>query len=485
MKLGITRKLVLVLLASSILLVVAMALSIRWSFHEGFLNYLGEAELATLDDMVEDLANAYRREGDWQFLRANHRGWARFLPLGPDGRPIIPAQPPAERNRFNPPPRDLGRTPPPMRRPPPPAPTDKSGLSTRLRLLDENKQRVIGPPDNTGKAILRPIELDGDVIGWLSLSPLPVPSSTLDQKFRHEQLNAIYPTAVGALLLALIFGIPLGKTLLRPIKELTRGTRALTKGKYETRLEPKSKDELGQVANDFNILAKALERNEMLRRHGMADISHELRTPLGLLRGEIEAMQDNIRPTDEQQLNKLHNSIMQLNRLVDDLYDLALSDAGALSYRKDQLSLSDLILDAAEDSEPKLQKHGLQIKTNISPDLMVFGDSRRLRQVIDNLLKNSRRYTDAGGYIQINARQQGDMIEVTLEDTAPGINPEHAKHLFERFYREEGSRNRASGGAGLGLPICKNIIEAHQGKITGRPSSLGGLHISIILPTDQ
>lgn len=483
MRIGITSKMVLVLLATSILLVGAMAAAMRLSFQKGFIDYLTEAEWVRLDQTVEDLANAYRREGSWEFMRDRHRVWASFMPLNEQGRPLLPGA--ATRFTAAPFPNDMRA---PAQRlgdqasPPPPGPNDRSGLTTRLRLLDAKKQYLIGPPDTSGKVALRPINLDGEVVGWLSLTPQSVPTTGLEKSFRDEQLDAIYPIAAGALLLALLIGIPLGRHLLKPVKDVARGAHTLAQGEFDMRLEPRSRDELGQLAMDFNLLAEALQRNELLRRQGMANISHELRTPLALLRGEIEAMQDGIRPIDVFQLGKLHGSIMQLNRLVDDLYDLALTDAGALSYRKESLNLAAILRLSADSAEHRINQSSLALRQDIPDQLTVFGDARRLRQVVDNLLKNSRRYTDPGGEILISAWQTSRQVHFKIEDSAPGVDEEVLPHLFDRFYRTEGSRNRALAGAGLGLAICRNIVAAHQGEILAKPSSMGGLQIVVTLP---
>ncbi|MEJ1356184.1 MAG: ATP-binding protein [Candidatus Sedimenticola sp. (ex Thyasira tokunagai)] len=518
MKIGITGKLIIVLLVTTTLLVAAMAIATRWSFQKGFIDYLTEAELSRLDPMAADLAETYQKEGGWEFIRGNHRAWMSYLPhnqpghpgvlpppLGQNGwhrnngndleRPSMPAMPQGpERRQFSVTgedysqmsPHDGPRFPPGRSgRIPPAPPNDRSGLSTRLRLFDENQQYLIGPPDTSGKALFHPIRLDGVTIGWLNLSPLPLPATSLEQGFRDEQLNAIYPIAIGALLLALLMGIPMGRHLLRPVKEVAKGAHALTQGRFSTRLELHSQDELGRLADDFNNLAEVLERNEQLRRQGMADVSHELRTPLALLRGEIEAMQDGIRPLDSGQLERLHSSVMQLSSLVDDLYDLALADAGALSYRKERLDLADILTQAASTAEQSMTVKHLSFHMEIPDQLPLFADAQRIRQVIDNLLKNSHRYTAKGGNIVLSAWREGDYVSFKVEDSAPGVSSEILPRLFDRFYRGEISRNRASGGAGLGLSICRKIVEAHHGKIIANTSPLGGLQVQVTLPMEE
>ena len=476
---------VLAFLVTGALLVGAMALAISLNFQKGFNDYLTKTEMARLDNTVADLANLYRREGSWHMFPGNHGLWEQYVPRAAET---------AVRSRG---PGDAGSRPAltasPVTRLPargwvdrvPRVPGDPSGLGVRLRLLDAEKRYLIGPPDHSGNARLRPIELDGEVIGWLSLTPLPVPERALDRSFRDEQLNAVYPIAIGALLLSLLIGVPLGRYLLRPVQAVARGAHSLTRGNFDMRLDIRRRDELGQLAEDFNVLAKTLQQNELLRRQGMADVSHELRTPLALLQGEIEAMQDGIRPVNQAQLEKLHHSNTQLSRLVDDLYDLALTDAGALNYRKTSLNMAEVIEHSLEAAEYRFEQQRLSLQQEVADTLPLSGDARRLRQVLDNLLKNSRRYTDAGGIVRVTAWQSGRWIWVRVEDSAPAVAAEHLPRLFERFYRTEGSRNRAFGGAGLGLAICRNIIDAHQGQISARESELGGLQVDIRLPTES
>ncbi|WP_415905556.1 ATP-binding protein [Neptuniibacter sp. QD48_55] len=453
-----------------------MALATRLSFQESFLDYVTAAELAELDEMEKILSEKYREEGSWDFVAYNHRVWRQYLPekirskhknkgpkvYGGGHESLL-------RNHRQ------GKKPPPK---------DQTGLSKRLRLLDTTGHLLIGPPDSNGRTMERPIVLDGKTIGFLSLSYVPLPIAGIDERFREDHQNVIYYIAIASLLLAVIVGIPIGRRFIRPVKAITDGAHELAQGKFDTRIEVTGHDELGQLAHDFNGLAMALERNESLRRQGMADISHELRTPLALVRSEIEAMQDGIRPLNQQQLEKLHSSTQQLSSLVDDLYDLALTDAGALNYRKEDINLAEMLESAASSAEHSLSSSGLLFEVDISPNLPIFGDPKRLRQVIDNLLKNSRRYTDRHGTIQLTAWMEGSLVNFSIEDSAPGVDSDVLPRLFDRFYREEGSRNRATGGAGLGLSICRNIVEAHQGSITAEPSLLGGLKVTVSLSVE-
>jgi two-component system sensor histidine kinase BaeS len=474
MKLNITGKLVAVLSLTSALLVAAMATAIYWSFQKGFISYLTELELEQLDTTVADLSATYRITGSWDFLRGNHEAWMEYLPIA---KPTPPAAAPTSRRTA------IESATQPFS--PPLAPQDQTGLSTRLRLLDANKKNIIGPPSEADNALLRPIQLEQRTVGWLSLSPLPVPETDLDRRFRDQQLQAIYPIAGGALLLALMISIPLGRHLLKPVKAIADGANALTRGNFDIQLEPQGSDELGSLVHDFNTLAKVLERNEQLRRQSMADVSHELRTPLSILRGDIEAIQDGVRPLDQKQITRLHSTVMLLSRLVNDLYDLALVDAGALTYQKSVIDLSAIIREATDAAEGEFANKQIMLAPNIEEGLNLFGDERRIRQVFDNLLKNCLRYTDQGGECRLSALRKKRQIYINVEDSAPSVSMDELPRLFDRFYRVEASRNRSRGGAGLGLAICKTIITAHEGEITAQASRLGGVRIHINLPAEN
>jgi len=220
-----------------------------------------------------------------------------------------------------------------------------------------------------------------------------------------------------------------------------------------------------------------------MRREFMADVSHELRTPLGVLHGELEAIEDGVRTLDRDSVRSLQAEVATLNKLVSDLYDLSLADVGALTYRKADLDVAETLRLAAGAFRERLSERGIKLAL-VLPEapLMAFVDERRLVQLFNNLLENTCRYTDAGGMLRVSARLDGARVCIDFSDTAPGVADEQRAHLFERFYRTDASRNRQSGGAGLGLAICQRIVEAHDGRIEAKASPLGGLWIAIELP---
>jgi two-component system sensor histidine kinase BaeS len=275
----------------------------------------------------------------------------------------------------------------------------------------------------------------------------------------------------------------LARLLVRPLRKLAAATGHLSTGRYDVRVPVDTDDEFGRLARDFNAMALSLDKNEQARRQFVADISHELRTPLAILGGEIEAIQDGIQDLSLESISSLQVEVFRINRLVDDLYQLALSDVGALAYRKANADLADVLSDSLDRARPKLAERNLRLGVLLpqSP-VMVFADETRLTQLFDNLLDNSRKYTDSGGSLDIKLEVADGAATVDISDSGPGVTDEELSRLFDRLYRVETSRNRASGGAGLGLAICRNIVEAHEGAIEALHSPTGGVWIRITLP---
>ena len=241
-------------------------------------------------------------------------------------------------------------------------------------------------------------------------------------------------------------------------------------------------DELGELIRSMNRLAHSLAESSTARERWLADISHELRTPVAVLQGELEALVDGVRAADPARLASLHQEVLHLRRLLDDLHDLAMADAGALRYRFARLDLKALLEDALQAMSGRLADHAheLSLQADAGP-MMIEGDATRLRQLIDNLLDNSIKYTDRGGRIEVSLAKTAQGLQLTLADSAPGVAGQHHEQLFERLFRVESSRNRELGGAGLGLALCRRIAEAHGGSISATGSALGGLLITVNL----
>ena len=486
MNVRIQYKLFLAMLAAVAAVVLCMFLIMRWSFDRGFLRYVYTLDQDRLDAVAGRLEEAYAAEGSWRFLADDPAGWRQLLLLSLADR-LREASPPGAEGgegaaeRMRPRGRDgagrHGMGPPRL---PPPG----GGFVRRVVLLDEAKRRIMGPADQIGELMWKPLTHDGKTVGYVGVLPPRIVSDIRQVRFVEEQRKAFGIIALVMAVAAALLSIPLARQMVRRIRELADATHRLASGKYDVRVPSDSSDELGQLARDFNTLALTLEKNEQARRQWVADISHELRTPLSVLRGEIEAMQDGVRPATPQAIGALHGEVTKLARLVNDLYELSLADLGALAYRRTDTDLAVLLSQELELYRPEFAARGVALEAMppAGKAFPVFADPDRLHQLFANLLENSLKYTEAGGRLEVLVERTGRKAVLHFQDSGPGVPEAEMGRLFDRLYRVEGSRSRATGGAGLGLAICKNIVEAHDGTIAASPSPLGGLRVRVELP---
>ncbi|MEH3085395.1 MAG: ATP-binding protein [Xylophilus ampelinus] len=485
---GITVRLFLAVLATAVFVVVAMGMAAHWSFTRGFLGYLNDLAVGRMEAVAPRAARAWAAHGgSWDFFREDPERWRAMV------RPSFPTE---------------------------------AGVVLRLTLLDADGRAVSGTQAIGPGALRRPVEADGRIVGWIATMPFDHVSTAGDRRFQARQLRASWAMGGVSVLLAALIALWAARALLRPVRQVADATHRLAAGDYATRVPVESRDEVGRLAADFNRLAGVLQRNERMRRDFLADVSHELRTPLGVLHGELEAMEDGVRPLDAQAVRSLQAEVATLNKLVSDLYDLSLADVGALAVRRSPVDLGGLLRLTADIFGARLAERGLALELRLeggeaaagpcagaeagpgsgaargasedgardgtSPPLLALADPRRMQQLFNNLLENSVRYTDAGGRLRIAAWRAGppsapggaDPGEILIEfcDSAPGVPAPHLPRLFDRFYRVDTSRNRGSGGAGLGLAIVRGIVEAHGGRIAAAPSPLGGLCVRLHLP---
>jgi two-component system sensor histidine kinase BaeS len=468
-RLSIRHKLFLTLLLAATLVVVAMYGFMHWSFQHGFINFLESRQHERIERMSEQLADIYVAEGGWEGMRQDRRRW-RFLMAESRGMHGLGMGPG--------PGRGMGLGPGSGQGP------GAGPLEGGIFLLDANKSVLIGGAVDADKLQLSPIRVDGRAVGYLGSMPNKALSDLVDIRFIEAQRRAFVWIALLVGVLAVALSWPLANALVRPLQRITAAARSLAAGRFQVRVPVQSNDELGDLALDFNDMAQTLERTEMARRQWMADISHELRTPLSLLRAELEAMQDGVRPMAQSTVASLHADVDRLNRLVEDLYQLSMTDLGAMSYHKRPVDPVALLRDDVESTAGEFERKGMElsVRDELGHAVTLHADPDRLSQLFRNLMQNSLRYTDAGGKLVIVTGRKDGMLTLDFCDSAPGVNEEARPLLFERFYRVESSRNRAHGGAGLGLAICRNIVEAHGGSIEARPSALGGLCIHVELP---
>lgn len=316
------------------------------------------------------------------------------------------------------------------------------------------------------------IWVDGRLVGTVLVTAQPaLAAESPAAAFLRDVNRSLLLAVAAASLIALAFGAGFFFHLTAPIRQLTAAAHAISTGDLSRRVAVRSTDELGELAAAFNAMAASLAAAEAQRRQMVADIAHELRTPLSVLQANLEAMQDGILPVNDEQLASLHEETVLLSRLVADLRLLSLAEAGQLKLDRVETDLGELVRRAAERLRPAAEARGIALAVEIVPDApRIQADADRLVQVIGNLMDNALRHTPAGGRIVLAvgwAAGPGPARRpiVSVTDTGPGIAAEDLPYIFDRFYRGDKSRARASGGSGLGLAIVKQLVEAHGGRV--------------------
>jgi len=271
-----------------------------------------------------------------------------------------------------------------------------------------------------------------------------------------------------------------------PVKALTVAAQNLQKGDFSQRVQAKSENEIGELANAFNSMAAELERTEQLRRNIVADVSHEIRSPLSNIKGYLAAIRDGIKKPDADTIRLINRETEALSHLADDLQDLCLADLGSLKLKLQPEGIAALINEVVASTQTRADAKGLSISSDLEEQLLpAHVDYNRIKQVLHNLLDNALTHTTAGGTIVVSAKQQERCIEVSVADTGEGISPQDLPNLFERFYRVDKSRARVTGGSGLGLAIAKRLVEAHDGNIEVQSELGKGSRFTFTLPISK
>ncbi len=495
MSLGIRAKLFLAFLLCTLLVIISMMLYTRWSIESGFIEYVENRQAENLQRIAEELTTIYAVSNSWGSLKLDKRLWVGILfekqfseknelshqDRGHNKQPRLSKR----FQRFF---RDDSRLFPPDKL------LSRMGKSEhpprfehRIMLFDANDQAVFGRADMLDASTRYPLSYQGNNIGFIALIKGPSIADIGQIQFIEKQRSSLIFITLCLIALSALIALVLAHRFITPLQAFRHTVRQLASGQYSNRINIKRSDELGDVATDINALAEVLQANEADRRQWVADIAHELRTPLSIMQSELEALQDDIRPLDKAAINSLHTDALRLGRLIDDLYELSMTDLGALSYRKIDCDVGDVLMETIDDHQSRFDESDIIIQTNLHElDLPNFNaDPQRLTQLFNNLLENTLRYTDAGGQLHIQVTLQAHQLTLDFQDSSPGVSQDDLPHLFERLYRVEVSRNRTTGGAGLGLAISKNIIEAHHGDIKAMVSPLGGLWVQVTLPRKE
>ncbi len=466
-----------------ILAIVVGALMLsRYILFRNFKNYIQQVELERLESLVPALQEAYRSSGNWDGLKADVQHWRRLMHMAldthtPGPPPNLEQGPP---HGLKPPAGAAGPEKPPKGGKPPGGPPG-------VLLMDAQRQPVVGMPAPDDQRDLVAIEVNGRVVGWLGLhrhEPFKSGPSAAFLKHQARQLYLLGGIVIGATALVTFL---FSRHLLEPIQRLARGTRELADRNFSVRITPCTGDELGQLAENFNAMAQTLESYERMRLQWLTDISHELRSPLAVLRGEIEALQDGVREPTAANLDSLHSEVLGISKLVEDLHLLSIADSDRLLLNKQWISPCKVLEPIIETYRTRFDHRRIALKTKLTAaeTVHIKGDGDRLAQVFINILENAYKYVSSPGALHISGKADNQFLTLQFEDSGPGVPEEALLRLFDRLYRVDASRNRQSGGSGLGLSICRHIIENHDGRIWAQRSTEGGLCITINFPLTQ
>ena len=514
-------QLFLTLLTASALLITLFYLISSWTFSRGFLSYVNSSEINRVDRFIDTLSEEYEEHGSWDFLTENPSAYSRMQrpfrrgsslsnnrgsrdsgpresstrnsgtldngrrnsdtldngrrdsdTLDNGSRDISTSDSSAPTNRSKPP---NGKRPP---RPEPPG-----NRSMHWVLADVDKNPLIGRYSERADMIWREVQSNEKLVGFVGFQQLQRVDRQFDQAFERQQKQTFGLTALLMALFSALLAVPLASRIVRPLLRVNNAVSEISEGNFEHRIIEKRKDEIGDLAANINQLGHTLEQNRDARQRWVAEISHELRTPLAVVNAEIEAMQDGIREPNASSLASLHSEVANLGRIVEDLHTLSLSDVGALNYKMSAVNVSHLVTDFLQSNQPQLDAKPISLTLDATSEkAIVLADKLRLEQLLGNLLQNTLRYTHANGELSVSVLTQSDNLILQWSDSTPGVSEDALAKLFDPLFRAEESRNRESGGAGLGLAIVAKIVEAHSGNISAQQSNKGGITIRVELP---
>ena len=446
--------------------VAAVAWLANTAATDQFQQYLTRQELMNQDALLDELAVYYEQTGTWDNVASVLAGAGSAM--GPAMGPGMGAGMGAGWRR--------GAT--------------RGGASFALAdaagviVYGENAGATLTDAERASAAA---VTAGGATVGYLLVtSPGRGMLTQAQQAFLDQLRDNILLAALAASGLALLLGLLVSRALATPLGELALGARAFAARNWAYRVKPGGTQEVAEVAQAFNDMAESLQRGEAMRRDMVADIAHELRTPVAVIQGNLRAMLDGVYPLERAEIATIHDETLLLNRLIDDLRELALAEAGQLNLNLLTLDAAQVMRDTAERFAALADAHGVTLRVrgaDAAP--RVTADPDRLAQVLRNLLANAVRYTPAGGSVTLAATPAGSAVELSVTDTGAGMAPADLERVFDRFYRGDKSRSRGSGGTGLGLAIAKSLVEAMGGRIGAESTPGQGSRFWFTLPLSR
>lgn len=409
-----------------------------------FQQYMFRGQMVRLDDIARDLAQYYRTRGSWDGVDTVLRdASAGMVPVPQNGAMM----------------------------------GGMMGMSSGGLWVADVGGNIVAASDGSriGQSLATgertdatAIQVNGQPVGWLIADPQMMHGMTdsAAQEFLARVNRSILLAAAAAGLIALVLGFVLFRQITAPLNGLAAASDRIAAGDLIARAPVQGDDEIARVARSFNSMADNLARSETARRNMLADIAHELRNPIGVISSHLEAMMDGIFPMNQEQITSLHDETLLLSRLVGDLRELALADAGQLTLNRAPTDLVALVERTVSALQTQAKDQQITLTAELANDLPKLNlDAQRIEQVLRNLLSNALRYTPAQGAVTIMLTCEKNFAQVTVSDTGTGIASDALPHVFERFWRGDKSRSRVQGSTGLGLAIAKQWIEAHGGQI--------------------
>jgi signal transduction histidine kinase len=352
------------------------------------------------------------------------------------------------------------------------------------------------PPFSTDAFTVRraPIVVEGQQVGTAAVFAPKGARAAAEDAYQSALTSNLLIAAVAAGVLALVVSLLVSRRITGPLEELTDAAGDVSAGNLDVRVAPRGGDEVAALAAAFNAMADRLARDEQWRRDMTSDLSHELRTPLATIQSRVEALEDGVLPPTPENLRVIGEEVERLGRLLGALRSLNELESEDLSVQHEPLDLADVAAGAVDRHRPAFLAKGVELVDDLRPAL-VFGDPDRLLQVAGNLLDNALKYTSAGGHVTVTVEPAGkvapgaggalsgpagDSVRLTVTDDGPGVDPADLPFVFDRFYRGQDSRGTA--GAGLGLAICRALVEAQGGTIAAGDAPGGGARFTVYLP---
>jgi two-component system sensor histidine kinase BaeS len=481
MRLRIAHQLSLLLAAAVVLAVLLVGGLSVWNLHSGFVDYLRLRDDEQFSRFVQLVERRAAADPSMDWLRGDRGAMRELIDEFNDGR--LPGAPPRPPDRPPPRPDDMDH--PPHRPPPPPAAA--GNLAERVVLRDASGNWLAGRPQAPDtKRTVRAIKVNGREVAYAELSAEPEPDG-MDAHFLQRQYTGLALAGLATIAVALLVAWRVAGRWSRPLRNLQLATQRIANGEQAVQIptaETAGALEIDQLTADVNAMAVALAAADESRRHWIAQIAHELRTPLSVLRGELESIEDGARQPSPEVMTSLREEVAQLTRLVDDLHTLAVADLGQMPCHFINGDANEALQRMTRRYETRASQHGLTLMVEgADQPIRVCWDFGRIEQLLSNLLENSLRYTAAPGRIEVRWQAQAGMLQLTVQDTKPGVATQHLSKLFDPLFRVDTARTRSGQhGSGLGLAIVRAIAQAHRGHVEASPSGLGGLAMRVELP---